>query len=92
MFALKVGCIYKKKFENFFFNLDRKALLSRYPKANLAFMRFTTHSTPSVFHAEQCGMLGFWIRTLGPEFWGHPQPHGEPQHQQGQGLILEHIL
>ena len=24
------------------------------------------------------------------EFWGHPHPHGEPQHQQGQGLNSEH--
>ena len=24
------------------------------------------------------------------EFWGHPQPHGGPQHQQGQELIFEH--
>ena len=23
--------------------------------------------------------------------WGHPHPHGGPQHQQGQGLILEHV-
>ena len=46
------------------------------------------YPTPSVFHADQRGMLGFWIRTLRSEFWGHPQPHGEPQHQQGQGLIF----
>ena len=36
-------------------------------------------------------MIGFLIRTLGPEFWDHPHPHGGTQHQQGQGLILEHI-
>ena len=71
--------------------LDRKALMSPYLKANLAFMRSITHSTPSVFYADQRGMLGFLIRTLGPEIWGHPQPHEEPQHQQGQGLILENI-
>ena len=23
---------------------------------------------------------------------GHPHPLGRPQHQQGQGLILEHII
>ena len=72
-------------------NLDRKALMSPYLKANLAFMRSITHSTPSVFYADQRGMLGFLIRTLGPEIWGHPQPHEEPQHQQGQGLNLENI-
>ena len=25
------------------------------------------------------------------EFWGQPKPHVGPQHQQGQGLILEYI-
>ena len=28
-----------------------------------------------------------WVR-----FWSHPQPHGEPQHQQGQELTLELLL
>ena len=44
---------------------------------------------PSVFHADQRGMCTFLIRTLGPELQVHPRPHGRPQHQQGQGLILE---
>ena len=26
------------------------------------------------------------------ELWGHPQPHGGPQHQQGQRLISEHFI
>ena len=34
----------------------------------------------------------FWTPpNICVEFWGHPHPHGEPQHQQCQGLILEHI-
>ena len=28
--------------------------------------------------------------TIWVEFWGHPHPHGGPQHQQGQGLIFQH--
>ena len=50
------------------------------------------HSTPLVFHPDQRGMRGYLIRTLGPELWGQPHPHGGPQHQQGQGLILEDTL
>ena len=45
-----------------------------------------------VGHQESGNTLGFFIRTPGPEFWGHPHPHGEPQHQQGQGLILEQFI
>ena len=70
--------------------LDRKAHLSRYLTANSAFRLTITHPTPSVFDADQRGMLGFLVRTLGPELQPHPHPHGGPQHQQGQGLILEH--
>ena len=65
-------------------NLNRKALLSRSPTAILAFMWTITHLTPSVFHADQRDNRKFLIRPLGPEFWDHPHPHGEPQHQQGQ--------
>ena len=71
-------------------NLNRKTHLSRPATANLAFRLPLTYPTPSVFHADQRGMRTFFIRTLGPEFQGHPHPHGGPQHQQGQGLILEH--
>ena len=28
--------------------------------------------------------------TIWMEFWGHPHPHGVPQHQQGQGVIFQH--
>ena len=56
---------------------------------SLAFRPTIAHPTPSVFHADQRGMRKFLIWTLGPEFWGHPQPHGQPQHQQGQELTLE---
>ena len=40
--------------------------------------------------------LVIWKFLLTPpdiwvELWGHPHCHGEPQHQKGQGLILEHI-
>ena len=62
-----------------------------YPTANLAFRPNIAHPTPSVFDADQRGMRTFLIGTLGPEFQGHPHPHGGPQHPQGQGLILEHI-
>ena len=72
-------------------NLNRKTHLSLPATANLAFRWPLTYLTPSVFHADQHGMLTFLIRTLGPVFWHHPQPHGEPQHQEGQELILEHI-
>ena len=71
---------------------NRKALLSRYAKAILAFRWSVPHpivTHTSVFNADQCGMGGFFIRTLGQE-WGHP--HGEPQYQQGQGIILEIVL
>ena len=57
-------------------NLNRKALLSRSPTANLAFRRTIAHPTPSVFHADQRGMRPFLIQTLGLEFLGHPHPHG----------------
>ena len=70
-------------------NLNRKAHLSRSPLANLAFRWPLTYPTPSVFHADQRGMRGFLIRILGLELWGQPHSHGGPQHQQGQGLILE---
>ena len=70
--------------------LDRKALLSLSPTASLAFMLPLTYPTPSVFHADQRGMINIWIRTLWPEFWSNPRPHGGPQHQQGQRLILVH--
>ena len=72
--------------------LYRKGLKARYLTARLAFRQPLRHPTHSVFHADQRGIGGFLILTLGPEFWGHPHPHGEPQHQQGQGLILEHSL
>ena len=72
-------------------NLNRKALLSRPATAILAFKWTITHHTPSVFCADQRGNRRFFIQTLGPEFWGHPCPHGEPQHLGSQGLILEHI-
>ena len=72
-------------------NLYRKGLKARYLTASLDCRQPLSHPTPSVFHAEQHGMRTFLIRTLGLEFQGHPHPHGGPQHQQGQGLILEHI-
>ena len=71
-------------------NLDRKAHLSLEPTASLALSPLSWHPTPSVFQPDQRGMHGFLIRTLGPELWGHPHPNGEPQWQQGQGLISEH--
>ena len=71
--------------------LDRKTLLSRPLTASLVLRQSLAHPTPSVFHADQRGVRKFFIRTLGPEIWGHPHPHGEPQHQQGQGLILGQI-
>ena len=58
--------------------------------ASLAFRWPLTYPTPLVFRADQRGMINILIQTLGPEFWGHPHRHGGPQHQQGQGLILEH--
>ena len=62
-----------------------------YLTANLAFRPNIAHPTPSVFDADQRGMRTFLIRTLGPELQRYPHPHGGPQHQQGQGLILKHI-
>ena len=59
--------------------------------ANLAFRGYLTYVTPSHCHTDQHGMRPFLIRTLGPELQGHPHPHGGPHHQQGQGLIIEHI-
>ena len=47
--------------------------------------------TGAVFHADQRGMRTFLIRTLGQELRGHPHPHGGPQRQQGQELVLERI-
>ena len=58
------------------------------PTASLAFRQPKGHPTPSVFYADQRGVEEFLILTLGPELWGHPHPHGEPQHQQCQGLLL----
>ena len=72
------------------FYLNRKTHLSRAPTAILAFKWTNAHPTPSVFHADQLDVCKFLIRTLGLEFWGHPYPHGGPQHQQGQGLIFQH--
>ena len=72
--------------------LYRKGLKALYLTASLAFRQPLSHPTPSVFHADQRGIGGFLIGTLGPELWGHPHPHGGPQRQQGQELILEHNL
>ena len=69
---------------------NRKAHLSLPTTAILAFKWTITHPTPSVFHADQRGMRAFFIRTLWPEFWSNPRPHGGPKHQQCQELILEH--
>ena len=80
-----------KRCVNIVKNLDRKALLSLSATAILAFKWTITHHTPSVFCPDRRGNRRFLIQTLGPEFWGHPHPHGEPQQQQGQKLILEHI-
>ena len=63
-------------------NLYRKGLKAMYPKASLAFRQPKGHPTNSVFRADQRGIGGFFIWTLGPELWGHPHPHGGPQHQQ----------
>ena len=73
-------------------NLNRKAHLSLSATASLAFRWPLTYPTPSVFHADQRGMINIWIRTLWPEFWSNPCPHGGPQHQQDQGKISEHTL
>ena len=62
-----------------------------YPLASLAFRWPFTSLSPSVFDADQRGGGDFFIRALGLELQGHPHPHGGPQHQQGQGLILEHV-
>ena len=55
---------------------NRKALLSLYATAILAFRWTVPYQTSPVFHADQRGMGGFLIRTLGPEFQGYPHPHG----------------
>ena len=68
--------------------LYRKGLKAMYPTASLAFRHPKGHPTPSVFHADQRGIGAFLIWTLGLELWGHPHPHGGPQHQQAQELIL----
>ena len=34
---------------------------------------------------EKSGIEGLCPPDIRVELWGHPQPHGEPQHQQGQG-------
>ena len=70
--------------------LYRKGLKARYLTASLAFRQPLSYPTPSVFHAEQRGMRTFFIQTLGLELRGYPHPHGVPQHQQCQALILEH--
>ena len=62
------------------------------PRRIYPFRGNIAHPTPSVFHAEQRGGSAFLIRILWLEFWSNPCPHGGPQHQQGQGLILEHII
>ena len=41
--------------------------------------------------------LGIWnffltLPDIWVRFWSHPQSHGELQHQQGQEVILKHIL
>ena len=64
---------------------NRKAQLSRWSTANLAFRWTLTHVTPSVFHAEQRSGCAFLIWTLWPEFWSNPHLHGGPQHQQIPG-------
>ena len=47
-------------------NLDRKAHLSLSPTANLTLRWTFAHPTPSVFHADQRGGVGFLIPALGP--------------------------
>ena len=42
------------------------------------------------YHDDQHGGCAFLIWTLWPEIWSNPRLHGGPQHQQGQGLTLEH--
>ena len=69
---------------------NRKAHLAPNSTANLQFRGKMAYPTPSVFHADQRGGGTFLIWTLWLEFWGHPRIHGDPQHQQHQGLILEH--
>ena len=50
------------------------------------------HKRHYVRHGKTSGLNSFpplpdiWVQS-----WGHPHPHEGPQHQQGQGLILEHI-
>ena len=60
LFGFSLFCIFTNKYIfclHLLLLLDRKAHLSPYLKANLAFMRSITHSTPSVFYADQQGML-----------------------------------
>ena len=71
--------------------LDRKAYPSLPATAILAFKWNIAHPPPSVFHADHCAMCSFLIRTLWPELQAHSIPMGGPQHQQHQGLILEHF-
>ena len=46
-------------------NLNRKALISVYPTAILAFRPSITHHTPSVFDADQRGIGEFFLSGLG---------------------------
>ena len=71
-------------------NPNRKGLKALYLTANSTCKWPLTYPTPSVFHSDQRGIEAFLILTPGPEFWGHPQPHVGPQHQQVQGLTLEY--
>ena len=67
---------------------ERKKVLTHSCKGILHLHRYDL--ILSVFNAYQRGMCRFLIWTLGPELRGHPHPHGGPQHQQCQGLIIEH--
>ena len=70
---------------------NRKAHPAPCSTANSPIRGNIAYPTPLVFHADQRDGGTFLIWTLWLEFWSHPRLHGEPQHQQGQGLILEHI-
>ena len=60
-------------------NLDRKTHLSLSPMANLPLRWTFAHPAPSVFHADQCGVLEFLNQTLWAEFHGAiPIPMGNP--------------
>ena len=60
-------------------NPNRKAHLSGYLRANLAFRWPLTSLTPSVFHADQLDGGTFLIWTLGLELQGaSPNPMGHP--------------